>query len=100
VLGDLLREERESLARIAVESAARAAAAVAPVAVGVPALEGSTSFASMMSAESSHYKTPAEEFGGRPAPRFLQEEIESGERQLAAAQAEAASKKAAREADR
>jgi hypothetical protein len=44
------------------------------------------------------YRTPQAEFG-RPSPRFLEEELEAGARQQAAAQAEAAAKKAARGKD-
>jgi hypothetical protein len=66
-----------------------------PIPVGVPALEDASPFASLMAADSS-YASPSEEFGGRPKPRFVQEAIEQGERQLAAAQAEAEAKKAAR----
>jgi hypothetical protein len=64
-----------------------------PVGRGVPSLSDDASpFESLMAAESSHYETPAEEFG-RPAPRFLQEEIEQGARQAASARAEAEAKK-------
>lgn len=67
-----------------------------PVARGVPAQEGSTPLESLMAADST-YATPYDEFGGRPKPRFLQEELEAGARQQAAARAEAAARKAARE---
>jgi hypothetical protein len=40
-----------------------------------------------MSDDSSHYETPAEEFGGRPKPQFLVEEIEAGQRKQLAEQA-------------
>lgn len=95
VLGDLLREERERLARIEAESAARVAAAVAPVPGGLPALEHGSAMEAIAAGD-PNFVTPAAEFG-RPAPRFLQEAIEDGERQLAAAQAEAADKKADRD---
>jgi hypothetical protein len=97
VLGDLLREERERLARIAAESAARAAAAVAPLPAGIPALENGSAMASIM-ANDPGYQSVAEEFG-RPRPNFLAEALEAGQRQQAAAQAEAESKKAARGKD-
>jgi hypothetical protein len=64
VLGNLLREDREHLARIAVESAARAAAAVAPVPAGIPALENGSAMASIMAGDPS-YATPQAEFGAR-----------------------------------
>jgi hypothetical protein len=98
VLGDLLREERERLARIAVEGAARAAAAVAPVPAGIPALEGGSAMESLM-ANDPGYRSPSEEFGQRPKPRFLEEALEAGARHQAAAQAEAEAKKAARGED-
>jgi hypothetical protein len=90
VLGDLLREERERLARIAAEGAARAAAAVAPLPTGYPALEGASPLATIIGSDPS-YKSPAEEFG-RPKPRFLEEELEEGARRQAASRAEAAEK--------
>lgn len=80
------------------ESTARAAAAVAPVPAGIPALEHGSAMESLM-ANDPGYQTPAEEFG-RPRPNFLAEELEAGARQLAAAQAEAAAKKPAREENR
>jgi hypothetical protein len=88
VLGDLLHEERERLARIEAESAARAAAAVAPVPAGIPALQGGSAMESIM-AHDPDYLTAAQEFGERPKPRFLQEELEAGGRADAAARAEA-----------
>jgi hypothetical protein len=80
VLGDLLREDRERLARIEAESAERAAAAVAPVpAAGIPALgEGASAMESIM-AHDPGYQTATQEFG-RPAPNFLAEELEAGRR--------------------
>jgi hypothetical protein len=91
VLGDLLREERERLARIEAESAARAAAAVAPVPAGIPALENGSPMAALM-ANDPGYLTPQAEFG-RPAPRFLQDELEEGARRQAAARAEIEARK-------
>jgi hypothetical protein len=68
-----------------------------PVGRGVPALSDEASaFESLMTGDRS-YVSPAEEFGGRPKPRFLQEELEAGARQQAAARAEVAARKAARE---
>jgi hypothetical protein len=92
VLGDLLREERDCLARIEAEGAARAAAAVAPVPAGVPAIEGGSPLQSIM-AHDPGYQTPAEEFGQRPKPNFLVEELEAGARQQAAARAEVEARK-------
>jgi hypothetical protein len=60
VLGDLLREERERLARIEAEGAA---AVAAPLPSGIPALEdGSWPLASIMAGDLG-YKSPVEEFG-------------------------------------
>ena len=58
------------------------------VAVGVPAIDGGTPVEALTSRDPA-YKTPAEEFGGRPKPNFLEEELAAGARQLAAAKAEA-----------
>jgi hypothetical protein len=69
------------------------------VAVGVPAQEGSTPFESLMNGDRS-YVSLSEEFGGRPKPRFLEEELEAGARQQAAARAEIEARKAAREENR
>jgi len=93
-LGDLLREERERLARIAAESAARAAAAGPPVPAGIPAIENGGSALESLMANDPGYRTPQAEFG-RPAPRFLDELLEEGQRHQAGVQAEAESKKAA-----
>jgi hypothetical protein len=46
-----------------------------------PALEGATAYETMMSASGT---TPAEEFGSRPRPNFLAEELEEGQRRQAA----------------
>jgi hypothetical protein len=67
-----------------------------PIPIGVPAQEGSTPLESLMAGDRS-YVSPQEEFGRIPKPNFVAEEIEAGERRLAAAQAEAESKKAARQ---
>jgi hypothetical protein len=85
VLGDLLDERKEREARLAAESAEKAAAGAArPVPAGAPALEGNSPYESMMAAGGV---SPAEEFG-RPRPNFLEEELAAGKRH-AAEQAEA-----------
>jgi hypothetical protein len=94
VLGDLIAEQRERDARLAEEAAAKAAMLEQPVPVGVPALENAGPYESMMAAGSV---SPAEEFGQRPKPRFLEEELEAGARQQAAARAETVARKAARD---
>ena len=59
-----------------------------PVVGGVPALsDDAAPFESLMASECSHI-SPAEEFGQRPKPNFLAEELEAGARQQAAARAE------------
>jgi hypothetical protein len=83
VLADLLAEQREREARLAEEAAAKAAALRQPVGVGVPALEGAGAFESLMAASNV---SPQQEFGGRPRPRFLEEQLEAGARQQAAEQ--------------
>jgi hypothetical protein len=83
VLGDLIAEQRERKARLAEEAAAKAAALRQPVGVGVPALEGVGAFESLMAASNV---SPQQEFGGRPRPRFLEEQLEAGPRQQAAEQ--------------
>jgi hypothetical protein len=83
VLGDLIAEQREREARLAEEAAAKAAALRQPVGVGVPALEGVGAFESLMAASNV---SPQQEFGGRPRPRFLEEQLEAGARQQAAEQ--------------
>jgi hypothetical protein len=83
VPGDLIDEQREREARLAEEAAAKAAVLRQPVGVGVPALEGVGAFESLMAAGSV---SPQEEFGGRPRPRFLEEQLEAGARQQAAEQ--------------
>jgi hypothetical protein len=65
-----------------------------PVPAGLPSVEGASPMASIM-ANDPFYRTPQAEFG-RPRPRFLEEELEAGARQQAAARAEAEAKKAAR----
>jgi hypothetical protein len=83
ILADLLDEQREREARLAEEAAAKAAALRQPVGVGVPALEGAGAFESLMAASNV---SPQQEFGGRPRPRFLEEQLEAGARQQAAEQ--------------
>lgn len=88
LLGDLLREERERLARIEAEGAERAAAAVAPVPAGIPALEHGSAMESLM-ANNPGYQSPQSEFGRILKPNFLAEELDAGSRADAAARAEA-----------
>ena len=83
VLGDLLAEDREREARLAAQ---RAEQATAPVPAGVPAIEGLTAHESM--ASQPGFVTPRQEFGRRPPPNFLVEELEAGRRQEADARAE------------
>jgi hypothetical protein len=83
VLGDLIAEQREREARLAEEAAAKADALRQPVSVGVPALEGVGAFESLMAAGNV---SPQQEFGGRPRPRFLEEQLEEGSRHQAAEQ--------------
>ena len=64
-----------------------------PVGGGVPTLENASPSTSLTNGDRS-YVSPTEEFGQRPKPDFLVEEIEEGARQQAAARAEAESKKA------
>ena len=97
VLGELLSERREREAKLAVQAAERAAAQSTPPAVGVPALEHGSPFEAMVAA--GGVVTPAEEFGrgGRSVfTELLDQELEAGARQQAAARAEAEAKKAAR----
>lgn len=63
-----------------------------PVPAGIPAQEGATPFESLMAGDRS-YVSPAEEFGQRPKPNFLAEELEAGARQQAAARAEIEARK-------
>jgi hypothetical protein len=78
VLADLLDEQREREARLAEEAPATLEQ---PVPVGIPALEGSTAYETMMSAAGT---SPVEEFGQWAKPRFLQEALEEGQRRQAA----------------
>jgi hypothetical protein len=76
VLADLLDEQKEREARLA-ERTRPEAAPVRPA--GVPALEGSSPYESMMAAGGV---SPAEEFG-RPRPDFLGDELAAGRRHTA-----------------
>jgi hypothetical protein len=90
VLAELLAEQREHEARVF----DRPELDRAPVGVGIPALdEDATAFESMMAAGRV---SPQEEFGQFAKPRFLEEQIEAGARQAAAARAEVARRKEAR----
>jgi hypothetical protein len=77
VLGELLQEERERLARIEAENAARAAAAAVPVAGGLPAIEGGSAMEAIAAGD-PNYSTPRDEFAGRERPNFLAAEIDAG----------------------
>lgn len=89
VLRELMDERREAEARAAARRAEQAAALQAPVPAGVPALAGATAFESMAAAEAGAFMTPSQEYGRRPAPNFLVEELEAGRRQAAEQRAEA-----------
>jgi hypothetical protein len=52
-----------------------------PVVVGVPAMEGVTPYESMIAA--TGLQTPAQEFGGREAPNFIEEQLDASARALA-----------------
>ena len=70
-------------AELAVEANARRSAKLAakhpvPVSAGLPVVEGATPYESMVSAG---VVTPSQEFGGgRPKPRFLEDELAEGQR--------------------
>ena len=49
-----------------------------PVGAGLPMVEGATPFESMFAA--GGVVSPRDEFGGRPKPRFLEEELAEGQR--------------------
>ena len=89
VLGELLAEREEQDARAAAQRAEQAAALRTPVPAGVPPLADATAFESMAAAEAGAFMTPSQEFGRRPAPNFLVEELEAGQRQAAEQRAEA-----------
>jgi hypothetical protein len=94
VLADLIDEEKRREDRLAEEAAIKAAELVQPVGGGVPALENAGPYESMMAAAGS--VSPQEEFGGRPRPRFLEEQLEAGARRQAAEQAAVRRRKEAR----
>ena len=83
VLGDLIAEQRARDARLA-EETAKAATREEPVPVGIPALEGSTAYETMMSAAGT---SPVEEFGQWAKPSFLEEALAEGQRHQAAERA-------------
>jgi hypothetical protein len=93
VLGDLIAEQREREARLVEEAAEKEATLKQPVGAGVPALEGAGAFESLMAASNV---SPQQEFGGRPRPRFLEEQLEAGARQQAAEQEAVRRRKEAR----
>ena len=72
---------------MAAQRAEQAAVWEAPVPGGVPALEGASPFESLVAA--GGVVTVQEEFGRRPKPNFLVDELEEGRRQAAEARAEA-----------
>lgn len=88
VVRRFLTERAEQTARMQEQSRRlREAHKPLPVAVGVPALSGdATAIESLMAGERS-YSSPAEEFGQRPKPDFLREEIEAGQQKQLAEQA-------------
>jgi hypothetical protein len=87
VLGDLLSEREEQEARMAAQRAAQVTAQEAPIPVGVPALDGASPFESLVAA--GGVVTPEQEFGRRPKPNFLAEELAEGHRRDAEKRAEA-----------
>lgn len=93
-----LVEERREWERESTEKARRLQESLEtpPLPAGVPALEDGSAMDSLM-ANDPGYQTVAEEFAQRPKPNFLAEELEAGARHQAAARAEVAAKKAARE---
>ena len=87
VLGELLAEDRAREARLAAARAEQAAALEVVVPAGVPALANATAYESLVAA--SGVMTPEQEFGRRPKPNFIVEELEAGRRQAAERRAEA-----------
>jgi hypothetical protein len=94
VLGELLVDDREREARLAAQRAEQAAALKAPVPGGVPALDGASPYESMVAA--GGVTTPQDEFGRRPRPNFLAEELSAGRKQAADERAERAAVERAR----
>ena len=97
-LGQLLAERREREARLAAEAEKRRAETKPPVLVGVPAQEGATAYESMLAA--TGVVTPAQEFGRREAPRFLEEQLEAGAKVLAERRAQTRKRNKQRAADK
>ena len=93
-----LVEERREWERESAEKARRRQESLEglPVPAGIPALEHGSALQSIMASDPS-YRTPQEEFGRILKPNFLAEELEAGAREQAAARAEVAARKAARE---
>lgn len=94
VLRELVAEREEQKARVAAQRAEQAAALRTPVPTGVPALDGATPFESLVAA--GGVVTPEQEFGRRPRPNFLDEELAAGQRRAAELRAEAELLKAQR----
>jgi hypothetical protein len=94
VVRQFLIERSEQAARMAEQSRRlQQAHKPLPVGRGVPALSDDASpFESLMAGDPSHV-SPAEEFGQRPKPNFLAEELEAGQRKQLAEQAEIAARK-------
>ena len=84
----------EAHARRSAESAAKYPL---PSTVGVLAVPGASPFESLVAA--GGVVTPEQEFGGRPKPRFRQDELEAGARAQAEEKREAEAKAAKRLAD-
>ncbi len=79
----LADEHRALQARFEEDRRRRAAErAPKPVLAGVPAQEGLSPYESMAAADGG-VVSPSEEFGGRPAPNFLEEELAAGRRTAA-----------------
>jgi hypothetical protein len=88
VVRQFLTERAEQTARMQEQSRRlQEAHKPSPVFGGVPALSDDASpFESLMNGDAS-YPTPQAEFGQRPKPNFLAEELEAGQRKLAAERA-------------
>ena len=81
VLGELLAERREREARVLEEQRRRDAEhADGKVPAGVPAIDGSP-YEAMVAG--GGVVLPSEEFGRRPKPNFIAEEIAAGQRESA-----------------
>src|SRR5215207_1149778 len=79
VVRQFLTERAEQTARMEEQSRRlQEAHKPSPVGAGVPALSDDASpFESLMNGDPA-YVSPAEEFGGRPKPRFLEDALEEG----------------------